>query len=254
MRHHRFVGLLLLTSLMLACNFPLFAPAARPTEQPTAVPAVPAVTLPAPSALPTFTSIPVASPTVTNVPTPSTPQVSPISVNVNCRSGPDVAYDAISVLLFGNNTQVAGRSDDSSWWYVHDPTNPGGFCWVSAGVVTLAGPLAGIPVVAAPAAIVTEVTVDVSIPSTVTCGGPNPVTFSATITTNGAVNVKYQWEITGDKSNAPTPEKLNFSAADTKDVPDPGAYSVDCGKYKVTLHVLGPNDISASKTFKVSGP
>jgi hypothetical protein len=165
-----------------------------------------------------------------------------------------VAYDAVSALLFGNTTQVVGRLADSSWWYVHDPSNPGGFCWIAAGVVTIAGPIAGIPVVAPPPAIVTNVTVDVSIPSSTTCGGPNPVMFSGAFATNGPATVKYQWEITGDKTNTTSPETLVFSDAGTKGVPDPGAYSVDCGHYTITLHVLSPNDKSTSKNFAVSAP
>ena len=182
MRTRRFVVLVVFGTLLLACNFPMFAPAtpspipSEPSITPTGTPIViPATSTPA--------VLPTAAPTV--VPTPSTPQVTPVSVNVNCRSGPDVAYDAVSALLFGNTTQVVGRLADSSWWYVHDPSNPGGFCWIAAGVVTIAGPIAGIPVVAPPPAIVTNVTVDVSIPSSTTCGGPNPVMFSGAFATNG---------------------------------------------------------------------
>jgi hypothetical protein len=101
------------------------------------------------------------------------------------------------------------------------------------------------------AAIVTDVTVDVSKPSSVFCGGPNPVEFSGTITTNGTAKVKFQWEITGDKTNTTSPDTLNFSDALKKDAPYPGAYSVDCGNYNVTLHILAPNDISATQKFKI---
>ena len=253
MRIHRMLALLAAMSLLLACNFPLFAAVPTPTpEQPGATPTdTPAVLVPT---LASFTPTAEPSATPTTVPTPSTPEVTPVSVNVNCRSGPDVAYDAISVLIFGNSTQVAGRNEDSSWWYVHDPSNPGNFCWISADVVTISGPIAGIPLVAPPAPIVSNVTVDVDVPSTVYCGSPNPVTFSGTITTTGAVKVKYQWEITGDKTNTTSPETLNFSVAGTKDVPDPGAYSVDCGNYRITLQILSPNDTAASKKFKVAAP
>ncbi len=242
----RFVVLAVLASLILACNFPLFAPAPTPAS---------ATSTDTPGAFfPTFTPAPLASATPTVVPTPSVPEVTPISVNVNCRSGPDVAYDSVDVLIFGRTTQVAGRNEDSSWWYVHAPSNPGSFCWIFSGVVTIAGPIAGIPFVAPPPAIVTKVTVDVDIPDSIFCGGPNPVSFSGTITTNGDAKVKYQWEITGDSTNTTSPETLNFSDADTKDVPDPGAYKVDCGNYTIKLHVLSPNNISASKKFKISGP
>jgi hypothetical protein len=229
----------------------MFAPAT-----PSPAPAAPSATLTATPVviLATPTSAVLPSATATIVVTPSTPQVAPVSVNVNCRSGPDVAYDAVSALLFGNTTQVAGRLADSSWWYVHDPSNPGAFCWIAASVVSIAGPIAGIPVVSPPAAIVTNVTVDVSIPSSVTCGGPNPVSFSGAFTTNGSATVKFQWEITGDKTNTTSPETLTFPDAGTKDALDPGAYNVDCGHYTITLHVLSPNDKSVSKNFVVPAP
>ena len=81
--------------------------------------------------------------------------------------------------------------------------------------------MAGIPIIAPPAAIVTKVTVDVSLPSSVFCGGPNAVEFSGTITTNGPVKVKFQWETGGDKSNPPVPDTLIFKAAGTKDAAQP---------------------------------
>jgi len=248
MRTRRLIFLLILGSLMLACNFPLVAPI---TQTPTASPMVTTIGTATP-VLPTFTPVPLASPTSTVIPTPTTPVVTPLTVNINCRLGPDVGYDAISALVLGQMAQVAGRNDDSSWWYIHDPQNPGGYCWISADVVSIAGPVAGIPIIAPPAAIVTKVTVDASIPSSIMCGGPNPVDFSGNITTNGPATVKFQWEITGDKSNTTSPQTLDFTAAGTVSAPDPGAYNVDCGNYTITLHILSPNDISAKKNFKIS--
>jgi hypothetical protein len=250
MRRPRFFFWLATLAVLLACNFPPLV-AARSTPEPPSATPTEIVLFPT---VVTFTPPPAASPTSTVVPTPSTPQITPNAVNVNCRSGPDVAYDAVSVLQFGDSAQVAGRNADSSWWYVHDPSNAGSFCWIAASVVSITGPQGGIQVVAPPPAIVTKVTVDVALPSTTTCGAPNAVTFSGTITTNGSASVKYQWEITGDKVNTTAPETLNFANAGTKDVPDPGAYSVDCGNYRITLHVVGPNDIAANKNFKVAAP
>jgi hypothetical protein len=251
MRVTRAVMLLTAAGLLLACNFPLFAPPTQPSVEPgTAV-----IETEAPRPQPSSTALPLpVTAAATAVETPTTPQVTPVSANVNCRSGPDVAYDAVSILVSGSTTQVSGRNADSSWWYVHDPSNPGAFCWISASVVTIAGPQGGIPVIAAPAPIANGVTVDVTLPSTVACGRPNPVTFGGTISANGTADIKYQWEITGDKTNTTSPETLSFAEAGTKDVPDPGAYSVDCGSYKITLHVIAPNDISASKNFKTKAP
>ena len=250
MRTRRILFTVLLTSLLLACNFPLVVPATQPspTLGSSIAPLDTATASPA-----TLTPIPTAIPTATTNPTPSVPEVTPISANVNCRSGPDVGYNAISVLESGQFAQIAGRNNDSSWWYIHDPSNPTGFCWVAASVVMTSGPMVAIPVIAPPAAIVTKVTVAVSLPSSVFCGGPNAIEFSGMITTNGPVKVKFQWETGGDKTNPPVPGSLTFKAAGTQEAPSPGAYSVDCGHYTIALHVTSPNNISsATKSYKVS--
>lgn len=254
MSKRRLLGLLVIAGLLLACNFPMFAPATRPTPSPEATIAGPTAT---PILFPTIAATGTAllgTTTPTTVPTPSVPSVTPTTANVNCRSGPDVAYDSVSILVSGTSTEIAGRLADSSWWYVHNPRSPTEFCWVFSGVVTRIGPSNDIPVQAPPAAIANKVTVDVSIPSTITCGGPNPVEFSGAISTNGAATVQYQWEITGDQTNTTSPETLTFTDAGMQDVPNPGAYNVDCGNYKLTLHVISPNSISASKNFKVAAP
>lgn len=252
MRNQRLIGLLLLAALLLACNFPMFAPATRPTSSLTPGPTATSIALPA-SPSPTAGLLGTATPTIE--PTPSVPMVRPISANVNCRSGPDVAYDAVSILVSGTSTQIAGRLADSSWWYVHNPASPSEFCWIFSEVVARIGPQdATIPIQAPPAAIANNVTVNVSVPVPVTCGQPNPVEFSGKISTNGAANVQYQWEITGDKNNTTPPQALDFSDAGTQAAASPGAYNLDCGSYKITLHVISPNSISASKSFKVAAP
>ncbi len=243
MRIRQAVALVAVLSAIWACNFPVATATPVPTDTPTGP-------TPFASPAPSTESSPGSTPRVT----PSTPEVTPVAANVNCRSGPDVAYSAVSVLVLGDTTQVAGRNADSSWWYVHDPSDPGAFCWISAGVVTISGPLGGIPLVAAPAPIVTQVTANAEVSSTVHCGEPNTVMFSGTITTNGAATVKYQWEITGDKSNTTPPQTLDFAEAGTKDAQDPGPYTADCGHYTVTLRVLSPNDTRASKNFKIEAP
>jgi hypothetical protein len=254
MRKRRLAGLLLAAGLVLACNFPMFTSVYRQTPTPSVPTAAPTDTPVAVPASPSPTTAPAGTSTPTTVPTPSVPSVTPNAANVNCRSGPDVAYDSVGILVSGTSTQITGRLADSSWWYVHNPTDISSFCWVYAGVVTRIGPDVDIPVQAPPAAIANKVTVDVTLPSSVTCGGPNPVQFSGTISTNGAATVQYQWEITGDKTNTTAPQTLDFSDAITQDAANPGAYNVDCGKYKITLHVTSPNSISASKTFTVAAP
>ncbi len=249
MRSSRILIILVLAALLLACNFPLVAPVTQPSQAAIGSP-VPSYT--ATASLPTLTPTATALPTATTIPTPTVPEVTPITVGVNCRFGPDVAYNAISALLSGQFAQIAGRNKDSSWWYIHDPSNPTGFCWVAASVVSTSGPMGAIPIITPPTAIVTKVTVDVALPSSVFCGGPNAVEFSGTITTNGPLKVKFQWETGGDKSNPPIPDELTFSAAGSQDAPSPGAYSADCGHYTIALHVTSPNDLSATKSYKIS--
>jgi uncharacterized protein YraI len=250
MRTFKIVILLGSVSLLLACNLPMFAPATQSPLPTSASASVIPLNTPI-TVLPTLTTVPTITPTATIVPTPSVPQVSPISAGVNCRSGPDVSFPSVSSIALGSFAQIAGRNSDSSWWYVRDPYSPGSFCWVSADVVTTAGNLAGIPVMAPTAGIVTKVTASADVASPVFCGGPNVINFSGQITTNGPAKVSVQWELTGDKSFTTSPETVNFKAAGTKSAPDEGAYKTDCGHFTITLHVLSPNDVSASKNFKV---
>lgn len=250
MRKHRMILSILAAGLILACNFPLFA-SATPTADTTATATSPAPLDTATPAPPTFTPTPIDTATATTVPTPSTPQVTAGSLGVYCRLGPDTTWAQTGAVGRNQTAQIQGRNNDSSWWYVSDPNNPGNFCWVSAAVVTTAGNLSGVPIIPPPTASVTDVTVDASVTSTVFCGGPNPVDFSGTITTNGPTTVKYQWEVRGDANNTTPPETIDFSEAAKKDVSGPGAYSTDCGNYSITLHVLDPNDKSAKKDFKV---
>jgi hypothetical protein len=241
MNNKRLTLLTLAVVLAMACNFPLFNAAA--TQAPAAGSLTSTIT-PAFPPSPTFTP----GPTITS--TPSEPQLTPNTTAVNCRSGPDVAYPSLDVINFGQNAVIAGKNDDSTWWYVHDPNNSSIFCWVSASVVTTSGNLSNLPVIPPPAAIVTNVTVGASVSFSM-CGGPNAVAFSGTITTNGATKVSFQWEIRGDKSNTTSPQTITFKAAGTKNAPNPGTYTADCGHYSLTLHVLSPNDISATKNFKI---
>jgi len=244
MKDHRAILLLVCAMLMMACSFPLFG---RTGQTPAPTSSLPTSTVtPAFPPSPTFTPIPPSSPT------PSAPQLTPNATAVNCRSGPNVAYASLDVINFGQTAVIAGKNDDSSWWYVHDPNNTSVFCWVAASVSTTSGNLSNLPVIPPPAAIVTNVTANASVTFSM-CGGPNPVTFSGTITTNGATKVSFQWEIRGAKSNTTSPQTITFSGAGSKNAPDPETYTADCGHYSISLHVLSPNDISAKQNFKI-GP
>ncbi len=253
MNTRRYLPLILLLVMAMSCNMPFLSVKGKNN-------------LPSPAAA-TDTSAPgqttgtvAPAQSATDVPTPSGPQITPIAGAVNCRSGADISFAAVTVINPGQFAQIAGKNSDGSWWYVQNPNNPGTFCWVSASVVTASGNLAGIGVVASPPTViptaapimVTNVEVGASV-SFNQCGGPNPVVFNGSITTNGATKVSFQWEITGAKSNTTAPQSLTFKGPGTKIAPNPGTWTADCGKYTVTLHVLSPNNTSASKNFKI-GP
>lgn len=244
MRIHRVMLLLLCALLAMACNFPLLTIS---VQTPTAASGTPTSTM-----TPAFPPSPTPTPVPTVSATPSAPQLTPTSPAVNCRSGPDVVYASLDTIGFGQTAMIAGKNGDGTWWYVRDPNNSSTFCWVSASVSTTSGNLNNLPVIPPPSVIVTNVTVGASVSFSM-CGGPNPVAFSGTITTNGAAKVSFQWEIRGDKSNTTSPQTITFKAAGTKNAPNPGTYTADCGHYSISLHVLSPDDISAKQNFKI-GP
>jgi hypothetical protein len=171
---------------------------------------------------------------------------------VNCRYGPGLGWEAISGLLLGKTAEIVGKNSHFGWWYIKDPINSGEFCWVAMSATIAQGNLDLIPEVSAPVAMVTGVSVGADVAFSA-CGGPNVIGFSGSITTNGPTTVTYRWEVTGDKTNTTSPETLEFDAAGSRNVPDPGAYTADCGHYAIRLHVTDPNDKSAKKNFKV-GP
>jgi hypothetical protein len=99
---------------------------------------------------PTATFTPVFTPTVTLTPspmftaTPIIPQVS-VSVATNCRVGPGKVYDRVGALLVGQVAEVAGRDDTGNYWYIRNPNQSNGYCWLWGGYATLTGNFAALP-------------------------------------------------------------------------------------------------------------
>jgi hypothetical protein len=235
-------GLILAMSI-LACNWPEFLPPAAPEIQPTIIPTF---------VVPSDTPVPSATPPPTASPTPGVPIAWPKDLAVNCRSGPGMEWAVVSALPEDTSAEIHGRTSETTWWYVQDPLNPGSFCWVATGVTNTAGNLNTIPILEAPQALVTGVTVKAAVAFTA-CGGPNPITFSGSITTNGPTTVTYHWEVGGDKQNTTPDETIQFLEAGTQKV-TAGAYSADCGEYFVVLVVTAPNEESAQSNFSVEAP
>jgi uncharacterized protein YraI len=91
------------------------------------------------------------------IPPTLTPQFTPAVVegfcvassprNINLRSGPGTNYARLALLQARETIQVIGQSDNGQWLVVQNDVLQG---WVSALVVSVTGPCAQLPVVAAP--------------------------------------------------------------------------------------------------------
>jgi hypothetical protein len=235
----------LLTLLLagLACNWSEVAPPAAPVIEPSPLPTFAISTL---TPTPTETLLP--SPTAT----PDAPIAWPKDGGVNCRYGPGTEWEAISSLLVNTTAEIKGRTIDTSWWYVSDPINVDGFCWVAYDVVNTAGNLNIISIIEPPAALVTTVTADAKINFTA-CGESNPVTFNGSIKTNGPATVTYHWEVSGDAQEMTPDETLEFTKTETQKF-STNVFSADCGEYNLSLQITTPNEILAEDQFEIQAP
>ena len=98
---------------------------------------------------PSQTLTPIFIPTETLTPsptftfTPVVPQVS-VSVATNCRVGPGKVYDRVGALLVGQVAEVVGRDDTGSYWYIRNPNQSNGFCWLWGEYATVTGNFAAL--------------------------------------------------------------------------------------------------------------
>ena len=69
---------------------------------------------------------------------------------INVRKGPGTVYDTIGSLPAGGSALVAGKNDDSTWWYIEFAGGAGGYAWVSASVVTASCISSTLAIIAAP--------------------------------------------------------------------------------------------------------
>jgi uncharacterized protein YraI len=72
----------------------------------------------------------------------------------NLYSGPGASYSELGMSPAGEQLEIAGRNDDSSWWLVTMPN--GLFAWVSAATVTTLNVNDTIPVITIPDQLVQE--------------------------------------------------------------------------------------------------
>jgi hypothetical protein len=251
MKPRNAVSILALVLALLACNLP----SNLPTETPTAVLLTPSPTLFLSTAAAAQTSIPSNTPPATTTSTPTVPVAFPREVAVNCRIGPGTGWIVLSGLSVGTSAQITGKSGDGSWWQVIDPLNSGRRCWVSTSVTNTAGNVASIPVVEAPKATVTNVTVDVD-PESISvagCIGPiAPLEITGTIETNGPAAV--QWHFETQQGGAMTTQTTNFEAFGEETVSINFTPTLAAGTYWIRLIVTGPNEAQAETRYTIACP
>jgi hypothetical protein len=237
--------LLALILAMLACNWSEVAPPPAPVIEPSPLPTF---------AISTLTPIPTETPLPTPTSTPDAPVAWPRSLGVNCRYGPGQEWEVVSTILAGTTAEIKGRTVNTAWWYVSDPTKiDDSFCWVAYDVVDTAGNLNIIPIVDPPVASVTDVSVDAVVVTFTACEGMNQVTFNGAIKTNGPATLTYHWELSGAAQDTTADMTLNFSHSGTNNVTMEMVLSA-CGEYTAILRVTEPNEVLAEKPFKIETP
>ena len=113
---------------------------------PTDTPVPPTVTSVPPSATPKPPTETPEPPTPTSeppTPTPSQPVAMP-KQTINLRNGPGTAYAVIGSAKAGQTLEIVGKSADGTWWQVCCIGDKQ--AWLSAGLVTVQGETAGMPV------------------------------------------------------------------------------------------------------------
>ena len=248
MRNRLWIAVIALIFGLSSCNLR----ASQTTETPLPQPLLDTPT----SSIPTLTPIPIETlvnvelPTITPTSTPSFFLASPKDQPVNCRFGPATSYAIIGALNLGRQAEIIGRNEDSSWWYVRNPSDPSTSCWLSADFIETVGDVQSLPVVNPPEIMVTSINVRVDPPvMNVACDAfPQVVIISADITASGPSTVVWHWE---SSTGVVSPERsLLFVAGDTKTVQD--YYQVNSvSDYLVKVQTTLPNIMIGQAVFKV---
>ena len=247
MRNHLWIVFVVLG--LVSCNLPIQG--TTPTPLPTLELVTPTSSFSTPTLVPIETLLAMATSTIAPTSTSSVAIAFPIDQPVNCRYGPSIAYSVVGGLDLGRRAEIVGRSADSNWWYVKNPSNPSTYCWLSAKVVDAVGDLEGLPIVTAPIAIVTGIKVNVNpISMNVPCDSfPNYVTAIAEISVNGPTNVVWRWETSMGESMEQ--DALLFLEGGSQVVQKD--YRVNnASDYWIDVHVLSPNDTTGRAYFKAT--
>jgi len=219
--------------ILLAGFFSMFVAgcnlAATPPTIATTTLVLPASITPRPTPIPTST------------PRPPSAELVVKSKLVNCRFGPGTVFVTINEFKQGQSLRAVGRNDASTWFYVNDPGNPGGHCWISVDVIETDDEINELEIIPPPVASVTNINLHVE-PTriVVNCNEfPQTVFLEALITTNGPTLFTWRWEtsigVTSDDG------ALIFEEAGTQAINE--FYQLNApNDYWIRLHVLTPEE------------
>jgi uncharacterized protein YraI len=250
MRNQLWTATIALSFAMSSCNMLASQTTETPASTPTSMLDTPIASIPITAPTSTATPLGIELPTITSTSTSSVFLASPKDQPVNCRFGPGTSYAVIGALIVGRQAEIIGRNQDSTWWYVRNPSDPSTSCWLSTEFVQTVGNVHSLPVVSPPDIMVTSINVRVDPPTlNVACDAfPQVVTISADITSTGPASVVWHWELS---TGAVSPDKnLLFEEGATKTVQD--YYQVDgVNDYLIKVMTTLPNIMIGQYTFRV---
>lgn len=250
MRNQLWTATIALIFAMSSCNMLASQTTETPASTPTPMLDTPIASIPITAPTATKILLGIELPTITPTSTPSVSLASPKDHPVNCRFGPGTSYAVIGALIVGRQAEIIGRNQDSTWWYVRNPSDPSTSCWLSAEFVQTVGNVQSLPVVNPPDIMVTSINVRVDPPTlNVACDAfPKVVTISADITSTGPASVVWHWELS---PGVVSPDRnLLFEEGATKTVQD--YYQVDgVNDYLVKVQTTLPNIMIGQSIFRV---
>ncbi|MGB6421531.1 MAG: hypothetical protein WBF05_06810, partial [Anaerolineales bacterium] len=80
--------------------------------------------------VPTVTQTEIQTATTETPPSQTGALIISANVDTNCRLGPSTLYDIVGYLLADRQSEVRGRNDAQTWWYIENPGKSGAYCWV----------------------------------------------------------------------------------------------------------------------------
>ena len=250
MRNRFWMAVIVLNLGLSSCNLPTSQPTEIAASTPIPILDTPTSSISTLTPVITETLANVELPTLTSTSTPSVFLASAKDQPVNCRFGPEISYTIVGALILGRQAEIIGRNEDSSWWYVRNPSDPSTSCWLSAEFVNTVGDVQSLPIVNSPVIMVTNVQVLIDPPvMNVACDAfPQVVIITARITASGPSTVVWHWQ---SSTGVTSPDKsVLFEVGDIKTVQD--YYQVSgVNDYIIQVQTTLPNIMTGQASFKV---